>query len=659
MRQQVGYPEFFDNPRNKTSTAERRRVHPAGMKRFFLCCSSSAVPLPSGISANYLVKRIGLWGVFILLANLAQAGSATWELNPTSGDWSTAANWTPMTVPNGPADTATFALSNTTNVSISASTEVSGITFTAAATNPYAITAKPGLTLTISGTGITNNSGIAQNFVTEGDQFGQISFIHNATAGSSTIFTNNHGPGGFFEGGHTFFFNTATAGDATFINKSGTVSGPFPGFAEFFDNSTAGNGTFTNNGSAISHEFDGGAVHFFDTSTAGSGTFINNGATASNAGGGETVFFNNSTAGNGTFINNGGTVADAGGGVTQFGVTFVAGISSAGNGTFINNGGIANGAEGGSTRFFTSSTADSATLIANGGVGGGQGGAILFEDQSSGGTSRVELFGNGKLDISFHESLPHHPPLPVTIGSVQGDGNVFLGGNNLTVGSNNLSTTYSGVIQDGGQNGGVGGSLTKIGSGTLDLTGTNTYTGRTTVGGGVLEVDGSITSNTFVHKGSSLAGTGNIYGTVSGHGTVSPGDAPGMLTVASYTQPMGSGRLLIDIAGSGFGQFSVLDVLENANVNGFLDPVLVNGFIPSIGDEFTFLEYGSLSGTFKVQNGGIFNNGMGRWVVTYQANDAVLTATKNVPDQGSTFVLLLFGLLGLVAYRQQLLREQS
>jgi hypothetical protein len=39
--------------------------------------------LPSDISANYLVRRIGLWGVFILLANLAQAGSAT--LGPRPG----------------------------------------------------------------------------------------------------------------------------------------------------------------------------------------------------------------------------------------------------------------------------------------------------------------------------------------------------------------------------------------------------------------------------------------------------------------------------------------------------------------------------------------------------------------------------------------------
>jgi hypothetical protein len=172
----------------------------------------------------------------------------------------------------------------------------------------------------------------------------------------------------------------------------------------------------------------------------------------------------------------------------------------------------------------------------------------------------------------------------------------------------------------------------------------------------VLQVDGSITSKTFVNRGGTLAGTGAVDGAVTGHGTVSPGDAPGTLTVNSYTQPMDSGMLLIDIAGSSADQFSVLNVLGNANVNGFLDPVLLNGFIPSVGDEFTFLNYASFSGTLRIQHP-VFDNGMERWVVSYGPTDAVLRATANTPDEASTLLLLAVSLLGLVTYRRLVSRS--
>lgn len=81
--------------------------------------------------------------LIFLIPSVTYAISAQWDLDPVSGDWNTATNWTPDGVPNGPADVATFGLSNTTDVSISANTEVNGITFTSAATNRYTITAGP------------------------------------------------------------------------------------------------------------------------------------------------------------------------------------------------------------------------------------------------------------------------------------------------------------------------------------------------------------------------------------------------------------------------------------------------------------------------------------------------------------------------------------
>ena len=52
------------------------------------------------------------------------------------------------------------------------------------------------------------------------------------------------------------------------------------------------------------------------------------------------------------------------------------------------------------------------------------------------------------------------------------------------------------------------------------------------------------------------------------------------------------------------------------------------------------------------------------WEISYEDTRAILTAkagavVPGVPDQGSTFVLLTLGLLGLVTFRRQLARKQS
>jgi autotransporter-associated beta strand protein len=460
--------------------------------------------------------------------------------------------------------------------------------------------------------------------------------------------TNTGGDAEDAAGGAVAFRGNSTAEEAMFTNEGGAVRGASGGFTVFDDSSTASDAIFTNDAGAVSDAI-GGFTNFTNTSTAGDATFTNDGAAVRGATGGLTEFDDSSIAANAALINNGGTGSDAVGGETAF-----FGASRAGNSIITNNGGAASGAFGGFTKFASTSTADSTTLIANGSTSGGLGGTVLFEGDSNGGTSRIEVFGNGSLDISAHNAPS------VTIGSIEGDGNIFLGANNLLVGNNNMDTTFSGVIQDGGVLGGTGGSLTKIRTGALALSGANTYTGDTNINGGVLKVNGSITSNTFVNSIGTLAGTGTIQGDVvitGGNGTVSPGDPLGTLTVTGNYIQQASGTLLINIAGESAGEFSLLDILGNADLNGTLRPVLLADFIPAIGESFVFLDYASLSGAFSNIGNAVFNNGTERWLITYQDTNAILTATRNVPDHAPTLLLLTLSLLGLVTY-QQLLRRK-
>src|SRR5215831_13612684 len=87
----------------------------------------------------------------------AYGGSATWSANPVSGDWNTAANWVPATVPNGPGDVATFSASSVTDISFSGNILLSQLVFAADAAS-YSLAVDGPLTVTFIGAGITNSS---------------------------------------------------------------------------------------------------------------------------------------------------------------------------------------------------------------------------------------------------------------------------------------------------------------------------------------------------------------------------------------------------------------------------------------------------------------------------------------------------------------------
>ena len=243
------------------------------------------------------------------------------------------------------------------------------------------------------------------------------------------------------------------------------------------------------------------------------------------------MFFNSGTAANAAITNNGG-------------ISFL-GSSSAGNSTIINNG-------GGPTlvSFSDTSTAGNATITTNGGA------LTQFASNSDGGNARFITNAGGTVDFSGSSG-----PLGdgnISAGSIEGAGTYQLGTNRLIVGSNNLSTTVSGSIQDSGN-----GSFTKTGAGTLTLTGT-------------LNIGGDLSL--------CFCGSGGI--TISG----------GSATVGSFVEVDGG-----TLAVTNGGTLQTVDILAAAKiiVNGTGSTVTATG-VTAVG----FLAPGSIT----IANGAVFNS---------------------------------------------------
>ncbi len=444
--------------------------------------------------------RLGLLPLVILSLHSAQAGSATWNAAPTSGSWGLATNWTPATVPSTTEDTATFQAATITTI-IDVNLNVGSIVFDPGA-SAYTLNRSNPYQFTMSGTGVVNNSGIMQTinvpavpqFVGDEESENLWTIAGSASAGNLvqySVFGSSCADGKTDKSGVLDFVDTTTAGSATFVIYPGGRSNQCLGYP--------------------------GRVSFSNSSSAEDATFICNGAGRGDAQSAFLFFVDNATAANATIVNNGGTVKRAGGGLVYF-----YDQSSAGNATITSNGGSVAEASGSRIAFIGAATAGNATLIANGGRG--EGAQISFTPYLSGtpngGTARIEVFGNGQLDNSGDAA-------DLTIGSLEGDGLVFIGGNKLTIGSNNLSTTFSGVTQDGGNYGGVGGSLTKTGTGKLTLTGANTYTGGTAIDGGTLSVNNATGSGLGSGPLQVTTGTLGGSGIISGAVTVGTGSGEG------------------------------------------------------------------------------------------------------------------------------------
>jgi autotransporter-associated beta strand protein len=227
-----------------------------------------------------------------------------------------------------------------------------------------------------------------------------------------------------------------------------------------------------------------------------------------------------------------------------------------------------------------------------------------------------------------------------TLGGLQGSGSLALtseGGDALAlnVGNNNASTTFSGVLSGNG-------SLSKIGSGTLYLTGSNTYTGPTTISRGELVVNGSLASPATVNSGGILGGTGTLSSLiVSPSGQLAPGDPLGTLTV-SGNSILGSRAAMnfgLDTPTTSSMIIAGNLVLNNQQFSDFSFTPTAN-FGTGVYDLITF---GSSSGTLGSNVSGTID-GLPA-TLTLQSNDLVLTV---VPEPSTAALLLVAGIIGLI-----------
>jgi hypothetical protein len=152
------------------------------------------------------------------------------------------------------------------------------------------------------------------------------------------------------------------------------------------------------------------------------------------------------------------------------------------------------------------------------------------------------------------------------------------------------------------------GTLTISGAGNLPLAGTLRVAPGATL---------SLNAAQSLAVASQLTGEGVVSGNVTMPGHLEPGDGVGSLTFNDDLSLTGSSVIAVELGGLVAGaQYDVLAVNGQIALNGSLAVSLVNGFQPSVGDEFSIVAAGSVSGTFSSQFLPTLGNGLG-WHTTY------------------------------------------
>lgn len=452
-----------------------------------------------------------------------------------------------------------------------------------------------------------------------------------------------------WSGGATAFTN----GDNVFFTDSGLS--PNPTINAVAGVTTIGNMDVSNTS----------GVYSFSLSAWSGNTLTKSGAGTLSLPGNGTVTFNNTNLQGGNLIIRQSTFN--GGAISVSGIVSVAGATAATttlNGSALTGAGELTLTPNGGTRIGLSDTLNTSgftgTLKASASGQVNLNGASMNLSQA-----KVVLSGDTLL-----QGLANSQALQ--IGEINtGSSNRLGNGTNSAnliyqIGALNTDSSIAGVIQNGGINtagGSVNGSvgLTKIGTGALTLTGTNTYTAVTTVNAGTLLVgngtSGSITSVTTVNAGA-------FYGNLTS----------GNVTTAALTigNNSGSADAAFGAGENSIGRFAssssltlrtdanfVFDLNSGAETTDtviFGGAVALNGVFTlndlnvstinwTVNDSFTVISGASLTGTFaNLANGATITTNFVTYQAQYTGTALNLIVTTVVPEP-STYALLIGGLM--------------